>query len=604
MTDELLTRAIRDPDIKVDERRLDLRLVRWGEVATRTMEGIHETFVRGAFEGTDASSVVLESQRHDGAVVGVAESIDEREDGAYATFRVARTANGDELLTLASEGVLRGASVVFHPVKHRNVKGVVERQRVELARVAVLPRGAYPSAQVLSVRSEDMEVPVTDPVVQPVDLSPTIARVDNIETAIARMEALAAVPPATDLRYRSLRDFTEAVFRREIPSPKWGVQSSDEAYEIVRTVADQLTSNNAGVNANSWITDVKRIVNLGRRAITAMGGPQPLPESGLTISYPFLSSSNTLIAAQATQKTEIQSARVDIDAGTATVATYAGGSDISRQLLDRSSPSYLEAYQRIMLAAWASVTDNAFVNALEAASGTTTQLYGNILEAGSALATSAHADDIFDTTPDHGLAVGDPVVFSTLTGGDATTAALVGRVSWVVATSLGAKTFRVALTPGGSPITWGTADISAGTVHKVGTTALKLRQSLFQASISVESATGTPASVALASTDVFTMLAGLSDVVPTYDGNPSNASGIGMASTLRLNISGLEIVHAPAVDAGKLVLTNPSAAAWLEDGPRWIRDDDVMLLGENIAVYSYAAPAVYVPAGIVEVTFV
>lgn len=84
------------------------------------------------------------------------------------------------------------------------------------------------------------------------------------------------------------------------------------------------------------------------------------------------------------------------------------------------------------------------------------------------LATSAYADDIFDTAAAHGFADGDPVVFTSLTGGDATTAALVGRVVYVIATSLASQTFRVSLTPGGSAFAWGTADISAGTVRKGG----------------------------------------------------------------------------------------------------------------------------------------
>ena len=587
-----------------DGRLIDVRLVAWGDIATDA-SGYRETIMRGAFAGVDPADVILESGAsllnggHDTRAVGNAVAIEEREDGAYGTFHVRETPAGDELLQLVRPGpngalpVLRRASVVFKPVKSRQRSdGVIERHAVDLARLSILPRGGYPSARVLAVRSEPttMEVPEVD--IAPVDLAPTIARVDNVEAAIARMEANFATPATAARQFESFNAFVEAI------------QRGDASPYIMRTVADQITSQNDGVNGNSWITDVKRIVNLGRRAITAMGGPGALPDSGMTISYPYYGSANTLVAVQSTQKTEIQSARVDIAAGTAAVATYAGGSDISRQLLDRSSPSYLEAYRRIMLAAGASVTDNAFVNALEAASGTTTQTMANTLGTGMALATSAFADDIFDTTPDHGFAVGDAVTFSTLTGGDATTAALVGKVSWVVATSLGAKTFRVAATPGGTPITWGTADLTAGTVHKINTTAVNLRSSLFQASIAVEAATGSPASVVLASTDVFTYLGSVSDIVPSYPGNPSNASGVGDASTLQLNISGLNIVHSSAVDAGKLVITNPSAAEWLEDGPKWITDDEVMLLGQNVAVYSYAAPAIYVPAGIVELTYV
>jgi hypothetical protein len=80
------------------------------------------------------------------------------------------------------------------------------------------------------------------------------------------------------------------------------------------------------------------------------------------------------------------------------------------------------------------------------------------------LATSAAADDIIDTATAHGFVVGDAVVFTALTGGTGLT---VGQVYYVIATSLAAQTFRVALTVGGAGINF-SADITAGTVRSGG----------------------------------------------------------------------------------------------------------------------------------------
>lgn len=617
MSDELVVRAEGDalafpaadgqaPDDPFAARRVDVRLVRFGEVAEHTLEGIRERIAPGAFRGVEAGRVTLESSRHGGALVGVAESIVERADGAYATFRVSRTPAGDELLELARDGVLRDASISFAPVRSRPVAGgIIERQSVDLRRVAILERGSYRGAQVLAVRGEDVDVTTAETAEQTVPAMPAVIleRMDGLDRRIAELAALAAVPPAAApselIGYGGLGEYAMEVWRGNAPPDALGQL-------LHRTQADQITTNNEGVIGQpGWVQDVKRIVDLGRRAITAMGGPLPLPPSGMEVKFPFYASANTLIAAQSTQKTEVQSARVDIDDGSAALATYAGYSDISIQLLERSSPSYIDAYERIMLAAWGRVTDDAFVNAMEAASGTSTMLLNGVLDAPSALATSAHADDIFDTTPDHGLQAGDAIVFTSLTGGDAATAALVGKVVWVIPTSLGAKTFRVSTSPGGSAFAWGTADISAGNVSKVKTTALQLRAALAQASVTVESATGSPASVALASTDVFLALAGLSDIVPsTPSGNPSNASGTMLASELAPVVSGLRIIHASAVNAGTILLTNPLAAAWYEQAPRWMRAADVALLGQDVGVYSYGAPAIFAPAGIVEASFV
>jgi hypothetical protein len=81
------------------------------------------------------------------------------------------------------------------------------------------------------------------------------------------------------------------------------------------------------------------------------------------------------------------------------------------------------------------------------------------------LATSAAADDIIDTATAHGFVEGQAVKFPTLTGGAGLTA---GTTYYVVSTSLGAQTFRVAATPGGAAINF-TTDITAGTTVKTGT---------------------------------------------------------------------------------------------------------------------------------------
>lgn len=589
----LVERAAGEPTA-TEGRRIDLRLVAWGDVANDP-SGYRETIMRGAFAGADPSGVVLESGAdlrnggHETRAVGVAEAIVERDDGAYATFRVAPTPAGDELLALVKDGVLGAASVVFKPVKSKpRADGVIERHALSLRRVAVLARGGYQSARVLAVRAAADAQEAT-----PVnDIAPVIERVDGIEAAIARMEAQYSTPAAPVehplARFADVGEYAKAVFRNEVDA------------DVQRTFADQITSQNDGLNPVGWITDIKRIVFLGRRAINAFGGPGPLPAKGMSIKYPFLSSSNTLTAIQSTQKTEIQSARVDIDDGDGTIATYAGGSDISIQLLERGDPSYLTAYQRIMTNHWANLTDAAFVTALEA--GSVTQTMGNALGSPISLSTSAHADDIFDATG-HGFSVGDAIVFTSLTGGDATTAALVNRVVWVTDTSFAANTFRPSLTPGGAAITWGTADLSAGTVRKVNTTATGIRTSLFQGSVTVESATGSPASVALASTDVFLALSGLTDIVPNYAGNPSASSGIQSARDLRININGLDIIHKSSVTAGKVILSNPMAAQWLEDGPTWLDAVNAQKLGRDYSVYSFGVGMVYVPAGVVEMTF-
>jgi hypothetical protein len=80
------------------------------------------------------------------------------------------------------------------------------------------------------------------------------------------------------------------------------------------------------------------------------------------------------------------------------------------------------------------------------------------------LSTSAAADDIIDTSTPHGFSIGERVKFTALTGGSGLS---VGTTYYVVPTSFGGSTFRVATTPHGTPINF-TTDITAGTVRREG----------------------------------------------------------------------------------------------------------------------------------------
>jgi HK97 family phage portal protein len=614
--DELITRASADSVSPGDGRRLDIRLVAFGDVARRTNEGYPEQLLPGVFAGVDPARVMLESQKHGGAIVGNGEALVEREDGLYGTFRVAETTAGDELLALTKAGpngerpVLTDASVVFAPQQQRVKDGVVQRIKAELRRVAIVERGAYASGQVLAVRSDpemtedttqetpkQEETPALVERAEP-DLTPITSRMDDMDERLTKLATIATAPGrGSDHelgQYATLGDYQAAVWAGQADAGLLARSLEDPL--VARAAADQITTNNAGVVPPAWLTDVKRIVDLGRRAITAFGGPAPLPGTGMEVDWPYLNSSNTVIGAQSTEKTEVTSARVDIAKGSVAVETWAGYSDISYQLLQRSSPSYRDAYDRIMLAEWGKVTDAAFCADLEGATGTTTQAARGMLGSDVTLQTSAAADDIIDAST-HGLSIGDAVVFTALTGGTGLTA---GQVYWVIAANFTADDFQVSATPGGSAVDF-TADITAGTVAKITDTGVRLHEALAQASVSVEDATGAPASIVLAGTDMFLAMAGLTGITQY---GPSNAQGSMLASTLQVIASGLVIRRAPGVSNGKLIVSNPQAATWHEDGPRFIAAEDVAKLGQNVGVYSFNAPAVFVPAGIVELTLI
>jgi phage head maturation protease len=395
---ELLTTAAAEGPISVrseSERLIELRILPWGVVGN-TAEG-PERFRRGAFRGTRPADVALEAIGPHGAESGVrlagrAVELEDREDGEYGLFRVSRTAAGDELLELARDGVYRAASAVFEPEPEaaRVVGGVTERSRARLRRVGIVERGAYPGAEVLAVRShggnampreteplpEPEPEPVPNPTPEPVPPGIRAARIDEPEV-LARME---------DMR----RDLVGRMATLEAggrgpavssPLARWAsfgayadasYSDPDSAPLLARALADQLTTDNPGVVPPSWVSEVAGILARPRPAVTALGGPASLGPSGMELDWPYLDPAlnlDTIVAKQATEKTQIASVKVKILKGSQPIDTYAGGSDVSYQLIRRSSPSYREAYLRILAIAYARTTEAAFEAQLLAVAG-------------------------------------------------------------------------------------------------------------------------------------------------------------------------------------------------------------------------------------------
>ena len=599
-------------------REIDVRLAAWGEVASETAEGWSETLEPGAFGDVDPSRVTLESQAHGGAIVGVAQVIHQRAGDAVATFRVASTAAGDELLELVRSGVLRDASIVFAPGAHTiRPDGVVSWSAVDLRRVALLPRGAYPSARVLAYRSAspgglstmvkkatpegDAAAPVASPMppaleraspdlpTPPPALAPASAPLERVDAIDARLAAVEQSPVVLGgrgvsplARFASFGEYCRAAFT-----------DKDLGLELERALATQSTGNNAGVlgGGPSWLPDVKGIVDQARPVVSGFG-PRPLGASGMTVDWPvFAGDLSTLVAAQASELDEVTSVRVDITAGQGTVATYAGGSRLSKQTIERSTPAYRDAYERIMLAAYAKVTDTAYTTALVAAATGSETVHGLL---GPALSGTAEADDELITIASHGLSDGDRVTITALTGGTGFT--LYGKY-YVVGVS--GNDFSLALTSGGAAVAI-SLDASAITVREIlGDDGTALFAALFGASIAVEDATGAPATLAYAGTALFSEIARMSRIVP-QSGGPSNAVGTASAASLSVQVGDLTVRRASGLaDQWSGMASNGIAAGWHEDGPRPLSADVVGNLGTDVAVYGFGSPGVYVPAGVV-----
>jgi HK97 family phage prohead protease len=122
--------------------------------------------------------------------IGSARSVEQRDDGAYAVFRLY---NGPDLPKVQSmlEDSHTGLSVNFADRRRaRTVEGVVQRVDIHVFAVACTPVPAYTGAKIMAMRSIDDIVPVETPHFEAVrewlrELNPDHATPwDDIDTSI------------------------------------------------------------------------------------------------------------------------------------------------------------------------------------------------------------------------------------------------------------------------------------------------------------------------------------------------------------------------------------------------------------------------------------
>jgi len=320
-----------------------------------TMIGnVRESFAANAFQPQEVVGRPI-AYRH-GEPIGVITAAENRSDGLYIDFNIANTVQGRDAATLIRTGSAKGLSVGFMPTKSvwNRAKTAVQHMAASLMETSITHMPAYPTAGVTAIREEESMSVETVEETAPAVTADIEAReaIASVRQQVAQIEARSyvAAPEIHELaQYRSLGDYRLAVLNGEIES---------------RALVDQITDNNPGVLPPNWMTQVRGIFDLGRPTVTAFG-TESAGTTGTVFNWPYWEGDLTeIVAEQVDEKDEVNSVRIDILKGTATLKTYAAGSDISYQLLQRSSPSYVDAHTRIMINSYVQVTDIAFIAAV------------------------------------------------------------------------------------------------------------------------------------------------------------------------------------------------------------------------------------------------
>ena len=317
--------------------------------------GVRESFAPGTFDPASVIGKPL-AYRH-GEPVGIITGAENREDGLYIDFDIVDTSLGRDAAVLARTNSVKGLSIGFNPVKSawNRAKDAVQHSAATLLEVSLTPYPAYATAGVSSIREnqegETMSETMDSTEQVSVDQEAREA-VANLRETVQAIEAKAFATEATHelSKFRSFGEYSKAVFYGDVEN---------------RALDEQTLADAPGLVPPIWMREIKGVLDRGRPCITALGGPSSAAGAGMSIAWPYFDGDlSAIVAAQASELDEVNSVDIDIKKGTANLATYAAGSRLSMQVIERTDPSYLDAHNRIMLGAFGTETDYAFQAAL------------------------------------------------------------------------------------------------------------------------------------------------------------------------------------------------------------------------------------------------
>jgi HK97 family phage prohead protease len=357
----------------VEERLISGKIVPAGTGEVGNTSAGKVVFEKGAIAlPEDPKTVKLLNQHDSRQPLGKATQFTEQEDGIYASFKVSRSNRGSEALILAEEGLQSGLSVGVEVIKSKQKGNVMFVSAAKLLEVSLVTEPAFKSAQVIDVAAEETPEVVEENTTESetaVENTPETVAAPAVEAAAVEAARPTVVTATTFVRER-VAPITSAQYLEANIKAALG---DDESRRIVRA-ADDSTSTNTGLtlapHLNTFITDTFT----GRPAFEA-STRAALIDSGMSFTVPRLytnaSSADTAPTVadtnegSAPSETGMTSAYDTVD-----VNKFSGLQRVSFELVDRSSPAFMELMMTELRKAYEKATDTALLNAF-IASGTT-----------------------------------------------------------------------------------------------------------------------------------------------------------------------------------------------------------------------------------------
>ena len=296
-------------------------------------------------------------------------------DGIYATFSVSKSDKGTQSLIMAEEGLVAGLSVGVEVITSKVKSGVMHVSAARLLEVSLVTEPAFKSAQVLDVAAEETPEAVEEEITPTesetaVENTPETVAAPAVEAAAVEAARPTVVTATTHVRER-IAPITSAQYLEASMKAALG---DDESRRVVRA-ADDSTSTNTGLtlpsHLNTFITDTFT----GRPAFEAATRGSLAGIDGMSFTVPRLyTNAGTPDVAPTVADTNEGSAPSETGMtsayDTVSIEKFSGLQRVSFELVDRSSPAFMELMMAELRKAYEKATDAALLAAY-VSSGTT-----------------------------------------------------------------------------------------------------------------------------------------------------------------------------------------------------------------------------------------
>lgn len=315
-------------------------------------------FAADSIEIPANKKIKLLDEHNPKAILGSATNFLTSTEGIHATFKVTKTARGDEALTLASDGLKTGLSVGVEPVESSmNKDGVIVVTKGILREVSHVASPAFASAEISKVAASSEETPAVEesPTTNESEELPVDQTTENpvvpeaVETPVeASRPTVAASVAYTKPRINvTKRDYLENTLKANL------FQDEDARQWIKAADNDQSTG--AGFIPTPQSTTVLNFLANADRPMIDSVSRGAMPDYGKTFELPKIT--EVPVVDQINENAAVTESQLESEYITVTKKSFKGRAITTLELISNSNPAFLDELMTQMEFAYAKDTD-------------------------------------------------------------------------------------------------------------------------------------------------------------------------------------------------------------------------------------------------------